>query len=113
MADFKPISIDPVSGVSHYLRVDELTGEMETLTTQDPTRILDSNQRERYDAKGPLGKADLVKIGNIPLGLIAHWKHVEGLDVYNPDHWERLRKKLDDGDFQKLRIAEFTIGDAQ
>lgn len=109
--DFKLISHDPLSGVSHYLHVDKMTGEMHTLTRQDPTKVIESNKAHAYDAKGTLGKTNFVKVATIPNGVIADWL-AEGVDVFNPDQWRDVAKRLDDGDNRDLRVAQFRIGDA-
>jgi hypothetical protein len=109
MSSFKPFSIDTLTGIKHSLAVDSLTNEMYVKTEQDVTKILDENKRQQYDAKGTLGKADLVKVGTIPLGLIEHWKATEGLDIYKKEHWPRVVEKLNSNEFQALRVAQFKV----
>ena len=61
-------------------------------------------------AQGSLSiKADLVKVGTIPLGLIQHWKATEGIDVFNEDHWPKVVEKLNSNEFQALRVAQFKV----
>ena len=109
MSSFKPFSYDAATGMKHSLAVDSATSEMYVKTEQDVTKILDDNKRQQYDAKGTLGKADLVKVGTIPLGLIQHWKATEGIDVFNQDHWPRVVEKLNSNEFQALRVAQFKV----
>ena len=109
MSSFKPFSIDTLTVIKHSLAVDSLTNEMYVKTEQDFTKILYENKRQQYDAKGTLGKADLVKVGTIPLGLIEHWKATEGLDIYKKEHWPRVVEKLNSNEFQALRVAQFKV----
>lgn len=43
------------------------------------------------------------KVASIPAVIIAKWLLEDGLDIYNPDHSERLKRKLNDSEWQYLR----------
>lgn len=54
---------------------------------------------------------DYVKVASIPLFLIEKWKNEEGIDFlrWNDDDKARVMKKLNDGDYGKLRTAPGAI----
>ncbi len=49
------------------------------------------------------------RVASIPAGIVAKWLIEEGLDIYNPDHAERLKRKLNDSEWQYLRTNEMTL----
>lgn len=48
-------------------------------------------------------------VASIPLILIAKWLHEEELDIYNLEHADRLKKKLNDPEYRYLRRSELTL----
>mgnify|MGYP003650061451 CR=1 FL=1 len=102
---YQYLTHDPQSGVWHWFKYDEVTGQQSVCTTQDPTAILDVAQEQSYNAKGTLGKANLVKVATIPEGLRQKTMNEEGWDPYRQEHTDRLFRKLM-GDWAYLRIAE-------
>lgn len=53
---------------------------------------------------------EMKRVASIPASLVAKWFAEEGLDVYNPDHAERLMRKLNDPDYVYLRTAPGQLG---
>lgn len=45
------------------------------------------------------------RVASIPAALQVKWLVEEGIDVYNPDHAERVMRKLNDPDYAYLRTA--------
>jgi hypothetical protein len=76
-------------------------------TRQDVSRALDDNLRQRNAFEGyrDRGSHHMHHVAHIPNVVIDQWM-AEGLDVFNPDHAERVWKRLNDSDWRKLRTTE-------
>lgn len=61
--------------------------------------------RESKTTKGPMRQ-----VAEIPLTLIYKWLQDDGLDVFNPEHGNRLRKKLDSREYRYLRTDNTVLG---
>lgn len=48
-------------------------------------------------------------VASIPPIIIAKWLHEEELDIYNPEHAGRLKKKLNDPEYRYLRRSELVL----
>lgn len=95
------------------LKNDE-TGTLETFVqgdkvivkqTQDVGPILDMTHALRNASDGYDSERTMKRMYDVPVALIDHWYHSEGLEFYNPDHADRVRMKLRSPDFQKLRSS--------
>ncbi len=79
-------------------------------TSQDVEPILDSNKAKQnagreYYAQDP----DMWRVASIPATVQLKWLVEDGIDIYNPDHAERIKKKLNDPDWQHLKTANVII----
>lgn len=43
-------------------------------------------------------------VANVPLSLIQKWRNDYGINALHPDHWDFLKKKLNDIDYRDLRV---------
>ena len=76
---------------------------------QDVEPVLDLNRAQANDI-GKKSVSDCYnKVASIPAIIIAKWLIEDGLDIYNPDHAARLKKKLNDSEWQYLRTNTMVI----
>jgi hypothetical protein len=79
-------------------------------TTQDVEPILDANK-----AKANMGRdyyaasKDIWRVASIPMSVQLKWMVEEGIDVYNPEHMPRIKKKLNDPEWRHLKTADVRI----
>lgn len=105
----REFSYDPLTGVR--TQFEDLGDDGFALhTTQDVAGVLDDNKDKRnagraYYARDP----DMWKAASIPVTIILKWLIEDKLDVYDPDHLERLKKKLNDPEWKYLKTGEFII----
>lgn len=78
-------------------------------TEEDEKPRLDLNHHLRVVSASDGGFIDknreMKRVASIPAALVVKWLVEEGLDVYDPDHAERLMRKLNDPDYAYLRTA--------
>lgn len=108
MKDFTYLDTSP-SGVRRYFRIED-DGTIVTAASHDTTPIIERNKAMRNHNDGYTPSRELRRVASIPNIIIAQWLHEEGLDVYNPDHADRLAKKLNDPDWAYLRTADGHLG---
>lgn len=77
---------------------------------QDAEPVLDLNKRKRdagraYYAQDP----DLHRVASIPNGVALQWYVKWGVEAWNPEHIDRVRKLLNDPEWRYLKTAEVII----
>lgn len=98
------------AGVRWDIAHGDKKGERLFIGSQDVDPILDANMAMRNHNDGYSPSRELRRVGSIPVHLIHKWKLEEGWDAFDPDHAEKLRQKLNDLDFIKLRTADGRLG---
>ena len=88
----------------------EADGTSVIKTTSDEVPTLANNHalRELSASDGgfvPGTDKGMKRVASIPAALIAKWRYEEGIDVFNPEHAERVMRKLNDPDYAYLRTA--------
>lgn len=80
---------------------------------QDVEPILERNKRERNEFRSyreaEFGAFETAKYASIPAVVIIDWKERFGIDVFNPDHADAVKKKLNDPEWRHLRTTEGKI----
>lgn len=98
------ISYNPDSGIAAYYEAD---GKDTRLIHEydDVSGVLDNNKLNYNHVNGWNADRSMHKVATIPLSLVTKWKLEEGLDVFNKEHRERLKKKLNDPEWRWLRTS--------
>ncbi len=68
---------------------------------QDCTPILDLNKASQNERRGRSG--DLRQVASIPLVVAEKWMNEEGINIFDPNHAEAVRRKLNSSDYLWLR----------
>lgn len=100
------LDYDPDTKITRYFHWDDVEETTSIESIQDVIPHLEVNKQlynnDDYKRRGY--KQDMVHVAQIPLVVIEKWLR-EGIDVYNPDHWTAVRKKLNHPDFLYLRTT--------
>jgi hypothetical protein len=98
------LDYDPLTGLSTF--VDFADGKMSISQTQDVSASLDANVKLQNDPEFRKHgmKESFLKVASIDPIVQLAWLN-EGIDVLNPDHWPRVRAKLNDPDWSKVRTT--------
>lgn len=75
--------------------------------------ILDHNSQARNHTTGRNVDGTMVRVASIPAAVQMKWMAEDGLDIQNPLHADRLRKKLNDPDWAFLRTGGGNLGFTQ
>jgi hypothetical protein len=89
------------------IKLDESADELVVTRKQDVSTILKRNRELQWhpDYDGYTPSRNMQHAASIPMILIEKWKNEEGIDAFNPDHWPRIVRKLNDPAYKYLRTG--------
>lgn len=96
-------------GVNYTIEDGDRPGESVIIGRQDASALLSENRAMANHNDGYSPSRELRRVARIPLHLIHQWKVEEGWDAFDPDHADRLARKLNDPDYRYLRTAEGSV----
>ena len=96
--------IDSDGTVSTFFHYDDMEDRTFIETVQDVEPILDYNKALQTWDDGYSPTRELRRVASIPVVVIEQWLR-EGIDVFNPDHKEAVRRKLNSNEWRHLRTA--------
>ena len=100
---------DPVK--TEFFNYDDTTGDSVYKTQWKGTNLVtDFNKEHQTKESGRNPANDMWHVARIPPAIIHKWLVEEGLNVFSKEHGERLMKKLDDPEWQYLRVNTARLG---
>jgi hypothetical protein len=107
------IDLDPDSGVATYHQYDHATRETTIESVQDAAPFLRVNQAHRNRDTGGGGRLNSISrqqiddgwwhVACIPIGVQYQWIRDYGVDIFNRDHQDAVKRLLNDPDWAYLR----------
>jgi len=110
MTEKRLLEHDPYTGITITHEFDEMTGLSHLHYHQDVEDILNLN-KEKQNAGAEYYKRDpdMWKVASIPLLVQFKWLTEKGVDVYNPEHADAVKKLLNDPEWKYLKTAEIIL----
>lgn len=103
------LDYDELSGVSVYLEGHGEDG-FTIHHTQDAEPILEQNKIKQSMGREYYARdKDMWRVASIPVGVQMEWLTKHGVDVYNQDHWPKVKQLLNCSDWRWLKTAEIII----
>jgi len=97
---------DPLSGLVEYHHYDVATGRSYIETVQDVAPILERNKAlQNADDRGWSASRELRRAASIPDIIVLKWRTEEGIDVFDPNDWPAVKRKLNSSEYSWLRTA--------
>ncbi len=104
------LASDPAIGLTEYHHYESVTDRTVIETVQDVEPILERNKAlQNDDAGGWSPTRELRRAATIPDIVILKWRREDGIDVYDPDHWPAVKRKLNSSEYRWLRTAPGTL----
>jgi hypothetical protein len=111
MANWELIDYNEGTGLKKYIgdHPDDPDGVLIRYeqTAQSIQQIIDRNKSAQVDATGPMH--ELVKAAEIPIGVMYEWIVKHGVDFWNPNHKEGVRRLLNSSDYRYLKCRNIII----
>ena len=108
MSDERLFDYDPTTGVKTWFSSDEENGgQWHFRREQDVAPILDRNkaaQAESWDKRSEMWHA-----AHIPTLVMYEWATKHGVEMWNPNHKDGVKRLLNHPDYRYLRVREFII----
>ena len=98
---------DAFTGITTYHSYDHGTKQTTIERVQNIAPILDRNKALYNDGdyKQKTMKDSFWHAAHIPMIVIEKWRNEEGIDVFNPEHINKVRAKLNSSEYQYLRTS--------
>lgn len=105
------LGVDPLTGLKTYHEYDHQTRKtIITYEHDDAQPVLDWTHGLRSGGITDYNrKRDVWHAATVPETVILKWRFEDGIDIYNPDHFDAVRKKLNDPEWAYLRTWEGKI----
>lgn len=101
---------DPLTGLTEYHSYDAATDRTIIETVQDVAPVLERNKAlQNADDGGWSPTRELRRAASIPDILVLKWRKEEGIDVFDPNHWPAVKRKLNSSEYRWLRTAPGTL----
>lgn len=84
---------------------DPMTGALTVIRLSDVEENLEQNKRLYTLNDGYAPSRELRRAASIPMSVIEKWKNELGIDVFDPNHREAVRKLLNSSEYLYLRTA--------
>lgn len=77
--------------------------------SQDVEGLIDFNKAKSNELGKSIYSEAYNHVASIPATLIVKWLQEDNLDIYNPAHSERLKRKLNSSEYMYLRTSELVL----
>lgn len=105
------VDVNELTGVRTYHDYDEATDTTIIHTDQPNAQtILERNKAlQNEGAAHYKHDKEFWHAAHVPDIVILKWKAEEGIDFYNPDHWPKVKAKLNSSEYSHLRTGLFKL----
>lgn len=104
----REISVNPLSGVKTFWEWDDAAQEHVFVSQIDQTLTKAVVERNKALEGQGMGK-DMRLAASIPPEVQFEWLHKYGVEFWNPDHADGVKRLLNDPDYRYLRVNHFIM----
>ena len=99
------LDYDPLTRTSTYHWYDSVTDETTISYEQDVEPVLELNKAvQGIDDFSKWGiQNNWWHVASVPLILVTKWMREDGINVFQKDHWPKVKRKLMDPEYRYLR----------
>jgi hypothetical protein len=110
LTDWQLIDDGSFNGMRKYIRSsDENQGTVQVRYEQDATALLDANKRSQAAKAGTRMGDGLEKVASIPACIVYEWITKHGINLYNPNHQDGVKRLLNSSDYRWLKCREIIL----
>jgi hypothetical protein len=101
---------DPLTETSTWHEYDESEDRTIITREQNVEDILTSNKAAQNGYDRHLARqSEMRRVASIPNSIMEKWLTEDGVDVFNPDHWPAVKRKLNSSEYLYLRTAPTVV----
>ena len=97
----------PLSGMKTFFSTEDDGDTWNFRREQDVSLALDCNKASQ--SAGFDKRQDTWHAAHIPPVIIYDWLHKHGVNIFNPDHEDGVKRLLNDPDYRYLRVNHFIM----
>jgi hypothetical protein len=108
MLDERLLDYDPSTGMKTWFSSsDDDGGTWNLRYEQDVSPLLDANKSAQVDSWDK--RADMWHAASIPNVVLMEWVVKHGIEYWNPNHKEGVKRLLNSDEYRHLRVRNFII----
>lgn len=73
---------------------------------QDAEPFLEHNKKLQTHNDGYSPSREVRHVASVPMGVVLMWQQKHGIDVFNPNHADAVKRLLNDPEYRWLRTSE-------
>lgn len=109
MSEWQLVDDGSFNGVAKYLRgLDDGSVDVKH-EFHSAQSILDANKRSQVDTMNTRMGDGMEKVASIPAHIIYEWVSKFGINLYNPNHQDGVKRLLNSSDYRWLKCREIII----
>lgn len=98
---------DPETGLKTMFHYDEAEDRIALTYSQEVDPILDANKADQ--AEGQDKQSEMWHAARVPIGIQYEWLVKHGVNLWDPNHKDGVRRLLNDADYRWLRVNNFIL----
>jgi len=111
MPHWELIDHNPELGVKKYLAANEHEEDSVLVRHEfdraHTTALIDQNKAAQNDNTGRMG--DMAHAASIPVSIMYEWLHKYGVNAWNPQHMDAVKKLLNSSDYRYLKVRNIIL----
>jgi hypothetical protein len=96
------------AGIDHWMVTEGKDTRFASTQATDP--IIDRNKAMANHNDGYSQSREMRRVASVPYIVALQWLNEEGWWMFDPEHADKLAKKLNDPDWRHLRTADGRVG---
>ncbi len=110
MSQWEMLDDGSFNGVAKYVRgLEDGSVDVRHEFHSGINSILDANKRSQVDKMNTKMGDGLEKVASIPAHIIYEWVTKYGINLYNPNHQDGVKRLLNSSDYRWLKCREIII----
>jgi hypothetical protein len=107
VSDWQLLDHDPTTGLKKFIRAGDEPDSVDVRYESDAEPILERNkalQNEAFDRR-----SDMWHVASIPVGVMYEWLTKHGVNCWNPDHMDGVKRLLNSNEYRWLKVKDVIL----
>lgn len=104
---WRPLGHDPITGMTEWFSTPDDGDTWHIKYEQDAKPFLDANKEQQAD--GWDKSSEMWHAARVPLVVLMEWLTKYGVQAWNPDHKDGVKRLLNHPDYRYIRVNHFIV----